>query len=147
MLLNRYLFALLLVSCSLFTNSLSAQCKSFAKKNVLPKLSPYITNGQLNTTTMSPGQSADMLLNFNSGQSYRIVVMGEGVLEPVEFTVTDASGKVVFKNKDGDSYTDTWDFTVQQTTQLTLNVKVPDQVDKTQLNTEGCVSVLIGFKK
>jgi hypothetical protein len=144
---NRYMFVFMLVCCSLFGNNLQAQCKSFAKKNALPKLAPYITNGQLNTTTMSPGQSADMILNFNSGQSYRIVVVGEGVLEAIEFQVMDASGKTVFKNKDGDTYTDTWDFTVQQTTQLTLTVKVPEQVDKTQLNTEGCVSVLIGFKK
>jgi hypothetical protein len=87
------------------------------------------------------------MLTFNSGQSYRIVVMGGGVLGQFEFQVSDASGKVLFKNNKGGSSTDTWDFTVEQTSQLTLTVKVPEQVDKTQLNTEGCVSVLVGFRK
>ena len=143
---KRFLILLSFTGLLIFSG-MNAQCKSFAKKQVLPKLAPYINNGQLNTTTMSPGESADMILTFNSGQSYRIVVMGEGVLGAVEFQVADASGKVLFKNKTDDLVTDTWDFTVQQTTSLTLSVKVPEQVDKTQLNTEGCVSVLIGFKK
>ena len=147
MILKRLMFLPLLVILLFNVTVLDAQCKSFAKKSCLPKLAPYINNGQLNTTIMTPGQSADMVMNFNSGQSYRIVVMCEGVLGTVEFQIADASGKVLFKNKNGDDITDTWDFTVEQTTQLTLTVKVSDVVDKTQMNTEGCVSVLVGFKK
>jgi hypothetical protein len=145
--LKRLLLVFLMGSSLGMAGDLSAQCKSFTKKSCLPKLTPYMTNGQLNTTTMSPGQSADMVMTFNSGQSYRLVVMGEGVLGQMEFQVSDATGNVIYKNKSGDVITDTWDFNVEQTTQLTVTVRVPDQVDKTQLNTEGCVSVLVGFKK
>jgi hypothetical protein len=147
MLLKRLVLILLLGPVMLSMSGLQAQCKSFSKKTCLPKLAPYMNNGQLNTTIMTPGQTADMVMNFNSGQSYRIVVMGEGVLGNIEFQVADAAGKVLFKNRSGDDFSDTWDFTVEQTTQLTLTVKVSDQVDKTQMSTEGCVSVLVGFKK
>jgi hypothetical protein len=145
--IKRILFLLFLCLLTCMVQETSAQCKSFAKKTCLPKLAPYMNNGQLNTTVMSPGQSADMLMTFNSGQSYRIIVMGEGVLGSMEFQVTDGTGNVIYKNKSGDTVNDTWDFTVEQTTQLTVTVKVPDQVDKTMMNTEGCVSVLVGFKK
>jgi hypothetical protein len=88
-----------------------------------------------------------MIMNFNSGQSYRIIVCGEGVLGPVEFVVKDVSGTILFSNKKQEVFTDSWDFSMDQTMQLTVSVKVPDQVDKTLFNTEGCVTVLVGFKK
>ena len=124
-----------------------AQCRSYTKRKCLPRLAPYMNNGQLNTALMSPGQTAEILMNFNSGQSYRIVVCGEGVLGPIEFQVKDATGSVLFNNKTKDAISDFWDFKMDQTSQLTLFVKVPEQVDKTQFNTVGCVTVLVGFRK
>jgi outer membrane biogenesis lipoprotein LolB len=145
--LKRFALAVLFACAGMGTHPLQAQCKSFTKRKCLPHLAPYMNNGQLNTATMSPGQTADMIMNFNSGQSYRIIVCGEGVLGPVEFVVKDASGNVLFTNKKQEVFTDSWDFSMEQTTQLTVTVKVPDQVDKTQFNREGCVTVLVGFKK
>jgi hypothetical protein len=144
---KRIFYALLLVCMGAGISSLQAQCKSFTKRKCLPAMSPYINNGQLNTAVMTPGQSADMLMNFNSGQSYRIIVCAEGVLGSVEFQVSDATGKVLFKNREKDVFVNSWDFSVQQTSQFTVSVKVPEQIDKTQFNTEGCVTVLVGFKK
>jgi hypothetical protein len=144
---KRILLALLFACVGASINPLQAQCKSFTKRKCLPALAPYINNGQLNTAVMSPGQSADMLMNFNSGQSYRIIVCAEGVLGSVEFQVSDATGKVLFKNHEKDAFVNSWDFNVEQTSQFTVSVKVPEQIDKTQFNTEGCVTVLIGFKK
>jgi hypothetical protein len=123
-----------------------AQCKFFTKKKCMPALAPYLSNGQLNTTSMLPGQTAEMLMNFNSGMSYRIIVCSEELLGTLEFQVTDATGAVLYSNQK-DNYNDTWDFDVAQTSQLTLTVKVPDLVDKTRLMAEGCVSVLVGFRK
>ena len=145
--LKRIILALLFVCAGAGIATLQAQCKSFTKRKCLPSLAPYMNNGQLNTAVMTPGQSADMLMNFNSGQSYRIIVCAEGVLGSVEFQVSDATGKVLFKNREKDTFVNSWDFSVEQTSQFTVSVKVPEQVDKTQFSTEGCVSVLVGFKK
>ncbi len=144
---KRFILISMLVLGGLFGQGLRAQCKSFTKKKCMPMLAPFLSNGQLNTTTMLPGQTADMKLNFNSGMSYRIIVCAEGVLGQIEFQVSDASGRVLFINKSKDYAADSWDFTVETTTQLTVSVKVPEQVDKTVMLEEGCVSVIVGFKK
>jgi hypothetical protein len=144
---KRFILIALFVLTGMLNPGLQAQCKSFTKKKCMPGLAPFLSNGQLNTATMLPGQSADMIMNFNSGMSYRIIVCGEGVLGQIEFQVSDASGRVLFMNKSQDYAVDSWDFAVETTTQLTITVKVPDQPDKTVLLEEGCVSVIVGFKK
>jgi hypothetical protein len=144
---KRFILIGILVLTGLFNPCMQAQCKVFTKKKCMPGLAPFLSNGQLNTATMLPGQTADMIMNFNSGMSYRIIVCGEGVLGQLEFQVSDAAGKVLFVNKSRDYTADSWDFTVETTTQLTVTVKVPDQLDKTALLEEGCVSVIVGFKK
>jgi hypothetical protein len=56
--LKRFVLAILLAGSGMGIQQIHAQCKSFTKRKCLPHLAPYMNNGQLNTATMSPGQTA-----------------------------------------------------------------------------------------
>lgn len=123
-----------------------AQCKGFVKKTCMPKLAPFIFNGQMNTTTLLSGDNAEMAMTFYSGQTYRIVVCGQEVLGTIRFKLKDATGNVVFDNAAHDD-TDFWDFKAESTQQLTVEVIVPKSDAANKIVPSGCVSVLVGFKQ
>jgi hypothetical protein len=124
-------------------NSFS-QCKGFVKKQI-PKLSPFIHNGQINSSVLLSGDHAELTLTFYSGQNYRILVTGQETLGNVYFVMRDASKTQIFSSKDQKS--DFWDFTVESTQQLTIEVMVPDVDAPSGLVPSGCVSILVGFKQ
>jgi hypothetical protein len=126
--------------------SADAQCNTFIKKKCMPKISPFNTNGQMNTSTLMAGQSAQMSLTFSAGQDYRILVCAQEVLEDVSFRVLDMSKKVVFDSKEHD-YPDFWDFKVRNTQQFIIEVSVPPSKGTNSIVPSGCVSVMVGFKK
>jgi hypothetical protein len=121
-----------------------SECKTFTKKKCMYKLSPFVNNGQTSSTFMNPGQSSDISMNFNAGQTYRIIVCSQEELADLEYKISDGSGKVLFNSKDHDN-ADFWDFNVKSTTQLKISVKVPASDDKKASG--GCVTVLVGFKQ
>ena len=123
-----------------------AQCKGFVKKTCLPKLNPFVFNGQMNTTTMLAGDNAEMALTFYSGQTYRVIICAQEVLGTVRFKLKDASGNLVFDSSAHDD-TDFWDFKAETTQQLTVEVIVPKSDAANKIVPEGCVSVLVGFKQ
>lgn len=122
-----------------------AQCKAFVKKQI-PKLSPFIHNGQINSSVLLSGDHAELTLTFYSGQTYRIVVGAQETLGDVYFVMKDANKNQLFSSKDQGKF-DYWDFTVESTQQLTIEVMVPEVDTPTGLVPSGCVSVLIGFKQ
>lgn len=122
-----------------------AQCKGFVKKQI-PKLSPFIHNGQINSSVLLSGDHAELTLTFYSGQTYRIMVTGQETLGDVFFLMKDASKSQLFSSKD-QGKTDYWDFTVESTQQLTIEVMVPDVDAPSGLVPSGCVSILVGFKQ
>jgi hypothetical protein len=122
-----------------------AQCsKTWVKKKCLPKISPFIANGQPNTTQLKEGASTETSLTFYSGQDYRILVCYEETLENVSFVVSDMTGKILFDSK-AHNDTDLWDFKVQTTTDLKVVVTAGKNEGGTGTAT-GCVSILVGFK-
>jgi hypothetical protein len=124
---------------------LVAQCsKSWVKKKCLPKMSPFIHNGQMNVTQLKEGSTTETSLTFYSGQDYRILICSEETLENVSFTVSDATGKIIFDSKEHND-TDLWDFKVQTTTDLKVVVSAGKNEGGTGTAT-GCVSILVGFK-
>jgi len=125
-------------------NSFS-QCKGFVKKQI-PKLSPFIHNGQINSSVLLSGDHAELTLTFYSGQNYRILVTGQETLGAVYFVMKDAGKKQLFSSKD-QGKSDFWDFTVESTQQLTIEVMVPDVDAPSGLVPSGCVSILVGFKQ
>jgi hypothetical protein len=123
-----------------------SQCTNFVKKKCMPKIQPFTHNGQMNTSTLSAGQSSEYTLTFYAGQAYRILVCSEPVLGDVSFRVLDQSHKVVFDSKDND-FPDFWDFKVKNTQQFIVQVDIPRSASSGSTPPSGCVSVLVGFKK
>ena len=127
----------------------SAQCKRYTKKYCLPSLSPYIHNGQLTSTYMIPGDSADVLMTFNAGKEYRILICSQEMIGNVQFKIFDKKKKVLYTSNEED-VNPFWDFKVANTQQLFIQISIP-QKEKTTKMTEmvaqGCVALLVGFKE
>ncbi|MDQ3109672.1 MAG: hypothetical protein M3R17_07225 [Bacteroidota bacterium] len=123
----------------------AAQCsKTWVRKKCVPKISPFIHNGQMNTLSLKEGGKMESTLTFYSGQDYRILVCAEETLENVSFVVSDMNGKIIFDSK-AHNNTDVWDFKVKTTTDLKVEVNIGKNETGNGTMT-GCVSVLVGFK-
>ena len=122
-----------------------AQCKGFVKKQI-PRLAPFIHNGQINSSVLLSGDHAELTLTFYAGQTYRIMVAAQEVLCNTYFVMKDSNKGQLFSSKDQGKL-DYWDFTVESTQQFTIEVVVPDNDAPSGLVPSGCVSVLVGFKQ
>jgi len=129
----------LLVLISAFNFTLSAQCKNLVKQN-MPKLSPFTHNGQLNSATLPEGGVADFKITCYKGLTYRLAVAFEEVLGNVTFRVLDEEKNEVFNSTSNGS---TWDFNVDSSQELTVEITVP----LAPKNLRGCVALLVGFKE
>jgi hypothetical protein len=139
--------ALLVSAFSLTTfNYANAQCKRFTKKNCLPKLTPYIYNGQLNSATLSQGDIAELNLTFYPDQDYRIFVCSDPILGNVHFKLFDKNQNLIYDNETTD-YLPFWDFSTNQSLDLILRVYIPEDPDNNLDVKEGCVSIIVGFKE
>lgn len=141
-----YRILILLACCWMTSVSVSqAQCKLFTKKNCIPLLEPYISNGQFNGATLFEGESASVIQTFYSGQDYRLLVCASTILEGAYFEVKDLNGKLLFtaKDKANEPY---WDFNVASTQQLSIDVYIPETSVREDLKKSGCVSIMVGFK-
>lgn len=131
------------------TFNASAQCKRYTKKYCIPALAPYMHNGQLTSAYMVPGDSADVLMTFNAGKQYRILVGSQDMIGKVQFKVKDRKGKVLYAS-DEEATNPYWDFTLENTQQFFIQIKIPEKKTITQMTkmvAEGCVSLLVGFKE
>jgi len=138
-------FLFLSVILGISTASL-AQCNGFTKKKCIPLLTPFIHNGQLNSASFMPGENAELLMSFYSGQEYRLLISGQEVLGNIQFKVMDSDRKLLYDNKEHGNVK-YWDFNVKSTQQLIVEVIVPEQKVDNNLTQSGCVAVLVGFKK
>ncbi|MBL4593340.1 MAG: hypothetical protein JKX68_05925 [Flavobacteriales bacterium] len=132
-----------------FTIDADAQCKRYTKKYCLPSLSPYMHNGQLTSAVFNPGDSADVVMTFNAGKEYRILICNQEQIGNVQFKILDKSRKVLYKSdpEEPNSY---WDFKVTNTQQLIIQLTVPPMEKTNQKNNlvpNGCVALLVGFKE
>ena len=128
--------------------SASAQCKKFTKKRCLPSLAPYLHNGQLTSAYMMLGDSADVMMTFNAGKEYRLVICSQDMIGKVQFKVLDKQRNVLYESDPEEIYPQ-WDFKMENTQQLVIQIYIPKR-DKSRQTTsmmpEGCVSLLVGFK-
>ncbi len=120
-----------------------SQCKSFTKDVCIPKLNPYIYNGQLNSAQLNEGDVAELMLTFYSNQDYRIAVCGQNNLGKIQFNLLDVQRNLIFSNKDH-NFSDTWDFTSNSSQQLIIEIIVPEGANPEKIES-GCVSILVGF--
>lgn len=122
-----------------------SQCsKTWVRKKCVPKVSPFIHNGQSNSSVLKEGEKMESVMTFYSGQDYRILICSEETLENVSFLVSDMTGKVLFDSKTNDD-TDFWDFKVKTTTEMRVEVLAGKHEGGTG-TASGCVSILVGFK-
>lgn len=127
----------------------NAQCKKFTKKYCLPSLAPYMHNGQLTSAVLNPGDSADVVLTFNAGKEYRLLVCSQDQIENVQFKVLDNTRKVLYKSNPEEKNA-FWDFKVSNTQQFIVQLSVPKMekdIQKNDMVPFGCVALLVGFKK
>ena len=121
-----------------------AQCKKFTKKVCLPTLSPYTYNGQLNSAILAEGDVAELLLTFHKGHKYRVSVCNEEMIGEVQFKIFDTKKNLIF-DKPQHSDQSYWDFISKSTQQLIIQITVPEELPKDEINKDGCVTILVGF--
>lgn len=135
------LLIILLISITGFTYGQS--CRTYAKKECRPAMAPYIHNGQLNTAILFPGDKADILLTFYSGQKYRILVCAQAQLKGFSFRILDIDRNEIFNSKAKNA--NMFDFKVASTQQLIVEVTVPESKAANGIESQGCVSIMVGF--
>lgn len=112
----------------------------------MPKLMPYIHNGQMNNLMMFFGETAQFQQTFYSGQDYKVIVCVHEILgDDVYFEVFTADQQKIYTNKDVGSFE--WEFSMAATQNLIFKVTVPDAGEESVggLEQSGCVTVLVGF--
>ncbi|MEQ8625137.1 MAG: hypothetical protein RJQ00_10605 [Vicingaceae bacterium] len=137
----------LLFSLSLLISAgVSAQCKGFTKRNCLPGLDPYLSNGQLNAAKMTSGQNAEVQLTFNKGLSYRLLICADPYFENTTYQLKGMDSTVLATDTISDTYA-VQDIQVDQTQPLNLEIQLPEIENTTGIIRDGCVTILIGFKE
>jgi hypothetical protein len=128
-----------------YSGSVDAQCKAFARKDCLPELGSYTHDGNYHAAVLVEGEEAELYKTFYSDMEYRVAIVGDSKLPPVEFRILDANKNVLYSNKDN-NYAKTWDFKLQSSQQLKLVVKVSSFNKPGEAPVNGCVAIMFGFK-
>lgn len=127
----------------IFNTSGFAQCNGFAKKS-LSKLKPYLNTQQVFSTTLLNGDKTQLSSTFYYGDEYRLLISAQDQLGKIQLNVKDVNGNVVYTTKAYGSIM--WDFNVESTQDLTLEVITPPAPANQALDKSGCVAIIIGFK-
>jgi hypothetical protein len=123
----------------------AAQCKGFAKSLCKKELGAYLHDGNYHAAVLVEGEEAELYKTFYSDMEYRVAICGADGLPPIEFSVLDATGKVLYTNT-GAALSGTWDFKLESSQQLKIIVKVTTLGSNDDLPTSGCVAIMFGFK-
>jgi len=123
----------------------NAQCKAFARRECLPKLVSFTHDGNYHAAVLIEGEEAELYKTFYSDMNYRVSIVGDEKLPPVEFRVLDANKNVLYTNKDKD-YSNTWDFKLEASQQLKFVIKVSSAGKSGETPKNGCVAIMFGFK-
>lgn len=126
-------------------NYVNAQCKGFAKSLCKKELGSYLHDGNYHAAVLVEGEEAELYKTFYSDMEYRVAICGADGLPPIEFTVYDATGKVLYDNKN-DEYKRIWDFKLEASQQLKIVVKVGTFESSGEIPASGCVAIMFGFK-
>jgi len=121
------------------------QCDQLVSQECIPKLGTFTDIGKKNIAVLLPGDTAEIGVTFFRAHQYRVVVSAQQELGKVSFRLLDdKSGAVLFDSKTYNS-PKFWDFNVQATQNVTIQLIVP-KVPATQVAQTGCVALLVGFK-
>jgi len=123
-----------------------AQCFSYARGVCKSELNGYVHDGNFNATILSEGESAEIYKTFFSGQEYRVVVCKVDSLPPVNFKIINGEDNILFDSKKNGGV-NVWDFKLETTQQLIVQVKVSEKDKSSKEKIAGCVSILFGIKR
>lgn len=126
-------------------NYVNAQCKGFAKSLCKKELGTYLHDGNYHAAVLVEGEEAELYKTFYSDMDYRVAICGADGLPAIEFSIFDATGKVLYNNK-SDGYKRIWDFKVESSQQLKIVVKVNTFEKTGEIPASGCVAIMFGFK-
>ena len=125
-------------------NVVNSQCNSYSKRQCKPSLDPY-SSVQISSTLLRPGDVAEVMLTFYSGQTYRLLVCSQEQLGDVGFKLYDTD-KALIHESEANSDAKSFDFKVASTQQLILEVEIPMTAQAVSgVADEGCISVIIGM--
>ena len=130
-----------------FQSTHAQQCKGFTKRNCLPELAPYLSNGQMNSAHFVPGEKAQLELNFSQGISYRLLICADEYFEGLNYKLSDKTTDEIYYSdtlKDVFSLTD---LKVKKSGPLKLEIDIPAKENATGIIRNGCVTILVGFKE
>jgi hypothetical protein len=137
---------ILFISLMLNAKNSSAQCKGFTKRNCLPELTPYSSNGQLNSAQLFPEEDAEIQLNLNKGLSYRILVCADPYLEDLTYKLYDQNEFEIFSDT-LKNYSSIKDLKVTQSQNLKMKIDIPQKKNTTGIKRSGCVTIMLGYKE
>lgn len=128
----------------ILSSSAIAQCVGFARAVAKPELKPFLHDGNYNATILGEGETIVLRKTVFEGQNYRILVKGVPGLPGLRYRLLGKPGnEVLFDNAEHD-YQSYWDFDVQTTSILAVEVTVLEDDDPgTSLG--GCVAILFGL--
>ena len=127
-----------------FNTAAIGQCNLFTKTKCLPKLKPYLNTQQLCNTVLLSGDKTQLTSTFYYGDEYRLIVCAQEQLGKIQLNIRDAQNNVIFTTKGYGMIM--WDFNVESTQDLTLEVITPPAAANETLDKSGCVSIIMGFK-
>lgn len=137
---------LVLVSLLFFFGTFaSAQCINFAKNIGKEQLGDYIHDGNYNGAVLEEGEKAELYKTFFSGQSYRVAISKVKQLPDIHLRILDKAGNVLFDNVDYD-YRLVWDFKVESTQMLIVELNVLEREGDFETINSGCVAVMFGLE-
>ena len=139
------IFLVTLLLALMTSGEATAQCKGFAKSLCKKELGAYLHDGNYHAAILVEGEEAELYKTFYSEMDYRVAICGADGLPPIEFTVYDATGKVLYSNKDKEM-SSIWDFKLEASQQLKIVVKVTTFGTRNELPVSGCVAIMFGFK-
>lgn len=122
------------------------QCRSFAKRKCLPSLEEngFSFSGQLNNAVVLEGDKLDISLTFHEGKTNRLMVCSQPILGDVSYRLMDKNRTQLFDSQSSD--VNYFDFKVESTQQLILEITVPEPETTHGILHEGCICVLQGYK-
>ena len=135
----------LVLTAPFLSNVAYGQCKGFTKNKCLPVLSPYVSNGQMNSAQLYPGENAELELNLNKGLSYRLLICTDPSLSNSTYQIA-TQNDFVLTSDTMERVVTYKDIQVDRSQTLTLSLQTPEIKNTTGIEQSGCVTILLGFK-
>lgn len=126
----------------LIFSSAYSQCRTFVKSSCSEAMGDYIPSENFNGAKLSPGDMAELRITFYAGEKYRLLICSHPMIGNVDFQVLDKAGVTLYNNTE-DNQSDHFDFSLVGTQELTIVLKVSPE-NKSALNPQGCVAILVG---